>query len=56
VKTEGAIPFDKQYAPVCLRIPVRQIDWDLVDNRFTPHLPEQGHLTFLGSEREYNGC
>ena len=52
-KTEESIPFDKQYAPVRLRIPVRQIDWDLVDNRFTPHLPEQGHLTLLGGEREY---
>lgn len=49
----GTIPFDAAYAPVSLRIPVRQIAWGLEDNRYTPHVPEQGRLTLLDSERQY---
>jgi hypothetical protein len=49
----GTIPFDLHYTTVKLRVPVKQIKWDLVDNRYTPHLPEQGHLTVLGNERKY---
>ena len=52
-KPSGAIPFDKQYTPVTLRLPVRQIEWKLVDNEYTPHLPEQGHLKLLDGERKY---
>ena len=49
----GTIPFDILYTTVKLRVPVKQIKWDLVDNRYTPHLPEQGHLTLLDNERTY---
>ena len=49
----GTIPFDLLYTTVKLRVPVKQIKWDLVDNRYTPHLPEQGHLTLLDNERTY---
>ncbi len=49
----GTIPFDLHYTTVKLRVPVKQIKWDLVDNRYTPHLPEQGHLTLLGDEQKY---
>ena len=49
----GTIPFDLLYTTVKLRVPVKQIKWDLVDNRYTPHLPEQGHLTLLDDERTY---
>lgn len=52
-KPSGAIPFDAQYTPVRLQVPVRQIEWELEENNFTPHLPEQGHLTLLGGERKY---
>ena len=52
-RPSSAIPFDLQYAPVKLKLPVRQIEWKLVDNEYTPHLPEQGHLTLLDGERKY---
>ena len=52
-KPSGAIPFDAQYTPVRLQVPVRQIEWELEENNFTPHLPEQGHLTLLDGERKY---
>ena len=51
--TDGAIPFDDDYTPITLRIPVKQIEWSLEDNRYTPHLPEQGRLTLLSDERKY---
>lgn len=49
----GTIPFDLRYTTVKLRIPVKQIKWDMVDNRYTPHLPEQGRLKLLSNERQY---
>lgn len=49
----GTIPFDCSYTPVRLRIPVKQIEWTLDDNGYTPHLPEQGHLTLCSTERQY---
>ena len=49
----GTIPFDLDYANVKLRIPVKRIAWDLVDNCYTPELPEQGHLQLLSNETEY---
>ena len=49
----GTIPFDLHYTTVKLRVPVKQIKWDLIDNRYTPHMPEQGHLTLLDNERKY---
>lgn len=49
----GTIPFDLHYTTVKLRVPVKQIKWDLVDNRYTPRMPEQGHLTLLDNERKY---
>ena len=49
----GSIPFDKAYTPVKLRIPVKQIKWELEDNRYTPHLPEQGRLTMLSDTQQY---
>ena len=51
--SEGSIPFDADHAPVRLRIPVKHIAWELEDDRYTPHLPEQGHLTLLDGERQY---
>jgi hypothetical protein len=51
--SEASIPFDLDYTPVKIRIPVKQIDWSLVDNRFTPALPEQGHLTLLSDATQY---
>lgn len=32
---------------------MKQIEWSLEDNRYTPHLPEQGRLTLLSDERKY---
>ena len=52
-RPSSAIPFDLQYAPVKLKLPVRQIEWKLEENEYTPHLPEQGHLTLLDGERKY---
>ena len=52
-ETEGTIPFDLNYANVKLRLPVKQITWDLVDGRYTPAMPEQGHLELLNGETQY---
>ena len=49
----GTIPYDLKYTPVNVRIPVKQIEWGLVDNRYTPALPEQGHLTLLNNVTQY---
>ena len=49
----GTIPYDLRYTPVNVRIPVKQIEWSLVDNRYTPALPEQGHLTLLNNVTQY---
>ena len=49
----GTIPFDLNYTPVKVRIPVKQIEWNLVDDRYTPEMPEQGHLTLLSDETKY---
>lgn len=49
----GTIPFDRGYTFVNLRIPVKQIEWNLEDDRYTPALPEQGHLTLKSNETEY---
>ena len=49
----GAIPFDRNYTPVNLRIPVKQIEWNLEEGRYTPALPEQGHLTLKSNETQY---
>ena len=51
--TTGTIPFDLDYANVKLRIPVKQIAWDLVDGRYTPPMPEQGRLQLLSNETQY---
>ena len=51
--TTGTIPFDLNYTPVKMRIPVKQIDWSLVDDRYTPAQPEQGHLTLLNNVTQY---
>ena len=51
--TTGTIPFDLNYTPVNLRIPVKQIDWSLVDDRYTPAQPDQGHLTLLNNVTQY---
>ena len=51
--TTGTIPFDLNYTPVNLRIPVKQIDWSLVDDRYTPAQPEQGKLSFLSDATQY---
>ena len=52
-KVAGTIPFDLNYANVKLRLPVKQIAWDLVDGRYTPAMPEQGHLELLSNETQY---
>ena len=52
-KIAGTIPFDLNYTRVKLRIPVKQIAWDLVDGRYTPAMPEQGHLKLLTGETQY---
>lgn len=49
----GTIPFDRDYTCINLRIPVKQIAWNLEDDRFTPALPKQGHLTLLSDETKY---
>jgi hypothetical protein len=51
--SSNAIPFDDEYTPVRLRIPVKQIEWALDDNRYTPHLPEQGRLTLENNVTQY---
>jgi hypothetical protein len=52
-ETAGTIPFDLNSANVKLRLPVKQIAWDLVDGRYTPAMPEQGHLELLSNETQY---
>ena len=52
-EVEGTIPFDLNSANVKLRLPVKQIAWDLVDGRYTPAMPEQGHLELLSNETQY---
>ena len=49
----GTIPYDLNYTPVRVRIPVKQIEWSLVDSRYTPALPEQGHLTLQNNVTQY---
>ena len=49
----GTIPFDLNYTNVKLRIPVKQIEWNLEEERYTPAMPEQGHLKLLSSETQY---
>ena len=46
-------PFDLETTTVRVRIPVKQIEWDLVADRYTPALPEQGHLTLLSDDTKY---
>ena len=52
-KIGGTIPFDLNYTPVKLRIPVKKIEWNLKEDRYTPGLPEQGHLSLLSNETQY---
>jgi hypothetical protein len=52
-KIGGTIPFDLNYTTVNLRIPVKPIEWNLVDDRYTPELPEQGHLKLLSDATQY---
>ena len=52
-QTSGAFPFDINDAPVRLRIPVKQIEWQLQDNRYTPPLPKQGHLKLQDGQTKY---
>ncbi len=49
----GTIPFDLNYTTINLRIPVKPIEWNLVDDRYTPDLPEQGHLKLLSDATQY---
>jgi hypothetical protein len=49
----GTIPFDLNYTNVKLRLPVKQIAWNLVDGRYTPAMPEQGRLELLSNETQY---
>ena len=49
----STIPFDIQDITGWIRIPVKQIEWALVDDRYTPRLPEQGHLTLVNNETQY---
>ncbi len=53
IEPEGSIPFDAEYAPFDVVVPVKQIKWELEDGRYTPHLPEQGHLELLSPETKY---
>ena len=46
-------PFDIQDVTGWIRIPVKQIKWALVDDRYTPRLPEQGHLTLVNNDTQY---
>ena len=46
-------PYDLETVTSKIRIPVKQIAWDLVDNRYTPPLPEQGCLTLLSDATQY---
>ena len=41
--------FDKHSTPAYV-IPVKPIKWELDENRYTPALPEQGHLELLSDE------
>ena len=52
-KIGGTIPFDLNYTTVNLRLPVKPIEWNLVDDRYTPELPEQGHLKLLSDATQY---
>ena len=49
----GTIPFDLNYVNVKLRLPVKQISWDLVDGRYTPSMPEREPLKLLSNETQY---
>jgi len=52
-ETDGAIPFDLSYAPFKLRIPVKQIKWELEEGRYTPQQPQQGNLELLSQTTKY---
>lgn len=51
----GIIPFpyDLETITSKIRIPVKQIAWDLVEGRYTPPLPEQGHLTLTNNVTQH---
>lgn len=44
--------YDKQSSPFYY-IPVKPIKWELDEDRYTPALPEQGHLEILSDETTY---
>ncbi len=46
-------PFDLSTPGLTLRIPVKQIEWDLVADCYTPAMPEQGHLTMKSDATQY---
>ena len=46
-------PFDLATAPLKVRIPVKEIKWELEKNRYTPAQPEQGHLEQLSEQVKY---
>ena len=46
-------PFDIKTPFQTIRIPVKQIEWNLEENRYTPEQPEQGQLKLLSNETKY---
>ncbi len=46
-------PFEKENAPVRLRIPARKIDWSLEEGRYTPRLPSQKDIRTLSDSTAY---
>ena len=46
-------PFEKENAPVRLRIPARKIDWSLEEGRYTPRLPAQKDIKTISDTTEY---
>lgn len=48
-----AFPFDLATPFSTIRIPVKQIAWELEEGRYTPGQLEQGHLTMLSDETKY---
>ncbi|MBO4801789.1 MAG: glycoside hydrolase family 127 protein [Bacteroidaceae bacterium] len=52
-QASSAFPFDRNDTPIHLIIPVKQIVWDLEDERYTPAQPEQGHLNILSDQTQY---
>ena len=52
-KSFEGYPFDSGAKAVTIRIPVKTIDWELIEGRFTPPLPEPDSIKVLDDSQKY---